>query len=151
MSGKKVLLAIDGSPQAAAAFQWYLDKLHRDGNYVILGHVAELAAKPSHTFRSGLAIPVEQWKTMVAEAEKHVKEMKKPFEDKLKELKIPYTFRLEEGSPGQHLCHIANHDKVDFIVIGTRGLGMVRRTILGSVSDYVLHHAHCPVVIFRQS
>ena len=34
--------------------------------------------------------------------------------------------------------------------MGTRGLGTVRRTILGSVSDYVLHHAHCPVCICRQ-
>ena len=36
------------------------------------------------------------------------------------------------------------------IVMGTRGLGTVRRTILGSVSDYVLHHAHCPVIICKK-
>ena len=33
------------------------------------------------------------------------------------------------------------------IVIGTRGQGTVRRTFLGSVSDYVVHHAHCPVAV----
>lgn len=35
------------------------------------------------------------------------------------------------------------------IVTGTRGMGKVRRTILGSVSDYLVHHAHCPVVVCR--
>ena len=33
------------------------------------------------------------------------------------------------------------------IVMGTRGLGAIRRTILGSVSDYVLHHTKIPLVI----
>ena len=31
--------------------------------------------------------------------------------------------------------------------MGTRGLGKIRRTFLGSVSNYVLHHAHIPVII----
>jgi len=39
---------------------------------------------------------------------------------------------------------------VTTIVVGTRGLGSVRRTILGSVSDYVVHHAHCPVIVCRE-
>ena len=55
----------------------------------------------------------------------------------------------EEGDAGYRLCHIAHDKGVNMIVMGTRGLGTVRRTILGSVSDYVLHHAHCPVIICR--
>ncbi len=34
--------------------------------------------------------------------------------------------------------------------MGTRGMGTIRRTLLGSVSDYVVHHAHCPVTVCRQ-
>jgi hypothetical protein len=36
------------------------------------------------------------------------------------------------------------------IVIGTRGLGKIRRTFLGSVSDFVVHHADMPVLVCRQ-
>ena len=42
---------------------------------------------------------------------------------------------------------VAVREKCDLIVIGSRGLGVIRRTILGSVSDYVVNHTHIPVVV----
>ena len=51
------------------------------------------------------------------------------------------------GKPGNTICDFAKEKEADMIVVGSRGLGAIRRTILGSVSDFVLHHAHCPVVI----
>ena len=51
------------------------------------------------------------------------------------------------SNPGHGIIKRAEELKVDLIVMGTRGLGVIRRTILGSVSDYVVHHAKIPVVI----
>jgi len=51
--------------------------------------------------------------------------------------------------PGESIVDLAVQEQVSMVVMGTRGLGTIRRTILGSVSDYVLHHVHCPVAIFR--
>ena len=63
---------------------------------------------------------------------------------------ITPKFVHEDGhGAGQHLVHIAKEEKVNIIVIGCRGLGTVRRTVLGSVSDYVLHHASVPVVVCK--
>lgn len=60
--------------------------------------------------------------------------------------------RKEGGmKPGHVVVKAANDEKANMVVMGTRGMGVVRRTILGSVSDYVVHHAHCPVVICRRS
>lgn len=53
------------------------------------------------------------------------------------------------GVPGEVICHVAKDEKADLIVTGTRGMGSIRRTFLGSVSDYILHHAHVPVLIAR--
>ena len=51
---------------------------------------------------------------------------------------------------GEAIVNAAKEEKVTLIVMGTRGLGKIRRTLMGSVSDYVLHHAHCPVLICRE-
>ena len=60
--------------------------------------------------------------------------------------------RKEGGlKPGQVVVKTAADEGANLLVMGTRGMGMVRRTILGSVSDYVVHHAHCPVVICRHA
>jgi nucleotide-binding universal stress UspA family protein len=53
------------------------------------------------------------------------------------------------NKPGEALVQLANEERADLVIMGTRGLGRIRRTILGSVSDYVVHHAHCPVLICR--
>ena len=53
------------------------------------------------------------------------------------------------NKPGETIIAEAKENDASLIVMGTRGLGNIRRTILGSVSDFVLHHAHCPVTICR--
>ena len=50
------------------------------------------------------------------------------------------------GKPaGEVICQVTKDEKADLVIVGTRGQGVVRRTLLGSVSDYVVHHAHVPV------
>ena len=58
--------------------------------------------------------------------------------------------QLVQGSPRAEICRMAEIDSVDLIITGTRGVGQIRRTLLGSVSDYILHHANVPVLICRQ-
>ena len=64
-------------------------------------------------------------------------------------LQIKAQLQLLSGSPGEAIVKAAEDDKADMIIMGSRGLNRYRRTLLGSVSDYVLHHAHCPVCICR--
>jgi nucleotide-binding universal stress UspA family protein len=59
-------------------------------------------------------------------------------------------FRTSTGKPGEVICKLAHEEKAELVVIGTRGLGKVRRTLLGSVSDFVVHHSHVPVLVCRQ-
>jgi nucleotide-binding universal stress UspA family protein len=55
--------------------------------------------------------------------------------------------RLVEGSPGIAICQLADDESADAIVLGSHGHGGIRRALLGSVSDYVVRNAPCPVVI----
>ena len=53
---------------------------------------------------------------------------------------------LVSGSPGPTLCGLAETLPASVIVMGTRGLGGIKRTVLGSVSDHVVRNASCPVL-----
>lgn len=48
------------------------------------------------------------------------------------------------------MCRVCKEEKAGLIVIGSRGLKGLKRTLKGSVSDYVLHNSSCPVVICRE-
>jgi len=50
------------------------------------------------------------------------------------------------GSPGPSLCELAESLPASVIVMGTRGLGGIKRAVLGSVSDHVVRNASCPVL-----
>jgi nucleotide-binding universal stress UspA family protein len=53
------------------------------------------------------------------------------------------------GPAGEHIVNAANDPGTDLAVVGARGLGAFKRLLLGSVSEHVLHHAECPVLIVR--
>ena len=55
----------------------------------------------------------------------------------------------ETGSPSVTITDFADEIKADLIVIGSRGLGLVKGVLLGSVSQYVVEHAPCPVVVVK--
>lgn len=71
---------------------------------------------------------------------------------KSENLKIQKTakFVSKEGEAGEAIVAIAEREKANLIVTGTRGMGKLRRTFLGSVSDYVIHHSKCPVLVCRK-
>ena len=55
--------------------------------------------------------------------------------------------RVLEGRPGPALCSFADEIAADAIVLGTRGRGRIKRALLGSVADYVVRNAGCPVLV----
>ena len=56
---------------------------------------------------------------------------------------------LVRGRPDKEIVHLSEEIDAGLIVMGSRGLGGVRRALMGSVSDSVVRHAHCPVLIVR--
>jgi nucleotide-binding universal stress UspA family protein len=56
---------------------------------------------------------------------------------------------LRTGEPDQEIIALAEELGSSLVVVGSRGLGGVRRALMGSVSDSVVRHAHCPVMVVR--
>jgi nucleotide-binding universal stress UspA family protein len=57
--------------------------------------------------------------------------------------------RVEVGDAGAMLCRLAEELPADVVVVGSRGRGVIRRALLGSVSSHVVHNAPCPVMVVR--
>ena len=54
-----------------------------------------------------------------------------------------------EGEPASEVIRVAREEHGDLIMISTHGYGPFRRFLLGSVSDHLVHHAGCPVLVVR--
>src|SRR5215212_5808661 len=57
---------------------------------------------------------------------------------------------LRTGSPAAEVVDLAEELGVGLVVVGSRGLGGIRRALIGSVSDSVVRHAHCSVLVVRK-
>ena len=62
---------------------------------------------------------------------------------------VETTYLLWTGEAGKSIVAAAEAENADLIVVGTRGLARAGRWLLGSVSDHVVHHASCPVLVVR--
>jgi nucleotide-binding universal stress UspA family protein len=62
---------------------------------------------------------------------------------------VSVSFLVWEGEPGPAIVEAAEAEGADLIVVGTHGRNRVERFVLGSVSDHVVRHAPCPVLIVR--
>ena len=62
---------------------------------------------------------------------------------------VRVSFLVWEGEPGPAIIEAAVAEAADLVVVGTHGRGRFERLVLGSVSDHVVRHAPCPVLIVR--
>jgi nucleotide-binding universal stress UspA family protein len=57
--------------------------------------------------------------------------------------------KLVEGASGQMIIHVAGEIGADVIVVGSHGRGWFKRVVIGSISEYVVHHSTIPVLVCR--
>jgi len=131
---QKVLIPIDWSDNALNAFEWYLAHLHQKDVLVILVHFIDASNEKE-----------------LKDKESKMMELQEEYESRLLQEKIDYRWITgSSGTPGEFILRIAGEEKPGLILMGTRGLGKIKKTFLGSVSDYVLTHATMPVIICKR-
>jgi nucleotide-binding universal stress UspA family protein len=135
---EKVLLATDGSKDAALAARAAVD--------VCEGTGAEL-----HVVHVWFNVPTARLKPfMRSELEKLGNEL---LEEGVKRVEdaggLVTDTHLVEGRAADEILDLTGQIGADLVVIGSRGLGTVGRIVLGSVSEAVIHHSRCPVLVLR--
>ena len=138
----KILLATDGSEDAELAARVAADLTKRTA--------AELHL--SHAWRP---LPYYAYPSLVPE------EYHPPYEEGAKKLLDEQVGRIERaggtvaeshlvtGRPAEAIIELGEEIDAGLIVVGSRGHGPVGRLVMGSVSEGVVHHAHCPVLVVR--
>ncbi len=62
---------------------------------------------------------------------------------------VRYVSLREFGHAAAQIVRVAEREEADLIVLGSRGLNVLETLLLGSVSDHVVRHAHCSVLVVR--
>ncbi|XP_069135597.1 universal stress protein Slr1101-like [Argopecten irradians] len=146
-SGQRtVVVAIDESEHAEYAFDFYIKNVRRPQDTVVLVTVPEYHGilNGSILFTDPATVSV-----LVTEEQKRVQQLLQKYTRKMQEANIGGKLREDVGKAGEVILSIAKEENASLVVVGSRGLGKIRRTILGSVSDYCVHHSSVPVLICR--
>lgn len=145
-----VLIATDGSEQAveAARFLRGFANPHEITRVTVIAVNRPIEETPF--FAMGAAgISAETWEALNQSAESGVQAAIERTVAELSSLSVPIATLVRDGSPAEEIVDAARELHADLVVLGSRGWGAVRSVFLGSVSERVLHLAHCPVLVVR--
>ncbi|XP_058955398.1 universal stress protein Slr1101 [Pocillopora verrucosa] len=145
---RKIVLGVDGSEHCERALEWYVKNLsNKKTDKLFIIHAQEPPTIPAAPYPYGYAY-YEEWQHLLQKSDKHAKELLESFGAKCNHHELKFKLYKEESNrPGEVICKLAKDEGADIILIGSRGVGTLRRTFLGSVSDYCVHHTHIPVVV----
>lgn len=147
----KILLATDGTKYGAAALR-FLGKLAlSDGDEVKIVSVVDMALPLSVDIYGGGYLPstLELEKTAQENAEKTLAETAQRAREIILNQNVNVSTETLFGSPERRIVETAEELKADLIIVGSHGYNRWERLLLGSVSDSVVHHAPCSVLIVR--
>jgi nucleotide-binding universal stress UspA family protein len=136
----KVLLATDGSREAKLAATTAADLANSTNSELHVVHVGEF--RP--TF---LAQTEEEPAELQHQAQSLLEEQVRTVEEAGGTVKEAH---FRQGKADEEIVDLAHSLGIGLIVMGSRGRGRMRRALMGSVSDSVVRHAHCPVTIVRE-
>jgi nucleotide-binding universal stress UspA family protein len=138
-----ILVAVDGSPESDAAVAWAARESSIRSAPVTLMHVISpvLASWPIETMFNPPAWYENSARHIVEHAEK-------TFQSSWAGT-TPADVHTAISNGGIVPVLAKASEDAQMVVVGSRGLGTVKGTLLGSVSSGLLHHAHCPVAIIR--
>lgn len=161
----KIIVAIDRSETSKQVFLKALSVAKADGSTLMLLHVLSkeeptspflsdyISAKnrcihvPPEIMRQANEVYRKEW----AEFEQQGLEILRSFAKKAISAGVRTEFTQITGHPSSTICEFAHLCHADLIAIGRRGRSGLQEMLLGSVSNYVVHHAPCSILLVQTS
>ncbi|MGM3307804.1 universal stress protein [Anabaena sp. WFMT] len=154
----KILVALDRSEMGRDVFEQALELAKLTSAKLMLLHVLSLEESSSPDFmiaphidyypgwnEQSFKLHQQNWETFKTEG----LQMLQSFSSQANTLGITTEFTQNPGSPGRIICDLAKVWNADIIVMGRRGHSGLTELFMGSVSNYVLHHAPCSVHVIH--
>lgn len=136
---EEIVVGVDGSDHARRALAWAATEARLRGARLVAVHAWHVPATTYSTY----TVPLIEPETLHRAAEETLTAATAA--EDTDRMGITLEQRVVEGPAAQVLLHEA--EDAGLLVVGSRGLGGFTGLLLGSVSQQVVHHARCPVVI----
>ncbi|XVE65518.1 hypothetical protein DITRI_Ditri08aG0006100 [Diplodiscus trichospermus] len=154
---RRVGVAVDFSASSKNALKWAVDNVIRKGDHLIL-----LTIRPEGHYEEGEMqlwevtgspfIPLSEF----CDPDVMKKYGVKPDPETLdivstaaRQKEVEVLMKIYWGDPREKLCEAIDNIPLSCIIVGNRGLGKLKRAIMGSVSNYVVNNGSCPVTVVK--
>jgi nucleotide-binding universal stress UspA family protein len=141
----RILLATDGSEEAALAAHAAIDLSGRAGAKLHVVHTWQDLRPPTLP-----AMAMDEYSQAYEQYEREARELLKEQAQRLRSAggTVAGT-HLKKGRPAEEIAYFAQELEADLVVVGSRGLGLVKRLVVGSVSERVVQLDPCPTLVVR--
>ena len=153
----KILVAIDRSQKHKFVFDSAVSLAKTTGASLMLLHIlfeeeANYPVLPPYAYYPMLdKNNYDLYQEKLAEYKQLGINLLKDLTEQATEAGVKTEYTQLTGNPGREICELANTWSADLILVGSRGLTGLKEMFLGSVSNYVTHHAPCSVLIVRSA
>ncbi len=144
----RVLVGYDGSASADRALRLVSDAAWPAATEC---HVIVVCGTPSTAYPPGTVADGETLQSMFDAQSADAEHLARSGAGRLARPELIATWEVGFGRPGSAILDAAEVFGADLIVVGSRGLGPIGATLLGSISEEVVDHARCPVLVVRGS